>query len=144
MINELGNVNEQFLDVVARFGRGFCKVQQILLLFESQTFLKGYLSQLFLVGLISNQDGENFRGARGPHLMDPILQVLKSVTSCDRIADDSRMSPTVEDLGDRAERLLACCIPNLQFEHLVFNSDKEASKFNTDCHIMLFFEIILN
>jgi hypothetical protein len=40
------------------------------------------------------------------------------------------MSPSVKDFRDAFEVLLPGSVPDLQFEHFVFNSDHKRTKFN--------------
>ena len=45
--------------------------------------------------------------------------------------------PTIIGPGDGSKRLLACSVPNLQFDLLVLDVHIPRTKFNTDCCIML-------
>ena len=53
------------------------------------------------------------------------------------------MCSPVEDFSDRAERLLACCVPDLQLEVALLDLDTAGAEIDPDCHIMLSIKLIL-
>ena len=53
------------------------------------------------------------------------------------------MCSSVEDFSDRAERLLACCVPDLQLEVALLDLDTAGAEIDPDCHIMLSIKLIL-
>lgn len=54
------------------------------------------------------------------------------------------MGATVEDLGDRAEGLLAGRVPDLQLEDLVLHADQVGAELHPHSHIVIFLELVLN
>lgn len=53
------------------------------------------------------------------------------------------MSSPVEDFSDRAERFLACCIPDLQLEETFLDFNAAGSEIDSHCHIMLGVKLVL-
>ena len=69
---------------------------------------------------------------------------MESIIFIDIVAEKYCVSPPVEDLGDRLERLLPCCVPDLQFHGFVLDSYHKRAKLNSDSHFMLLLEFILS
>ncbi len=54
------------------------------------------------------------------------------------------MSTTVKYSGDRAERLLSCCVPNLKLHYFVSNIHYKCTKLHSDCHLVLNLKVIVH
>ena len=101
-----------------------------------------YFAELFPILLVTNKNDNNFRFTLSHHLLKPLFQVQKCIQTRNVICQNHAMSSFVENLSDRFERLLACCIPNLKFEDLLLKLYHQRTEFHSYCHLMIFLELI--
>ena len=54
------------------------------------------------------------------------------------------MGSSVEDASNRPKRLLACSIPDLQFNNLLIDCENEWTELHTNSDLMLYLELIVH
>ena len=59
------------------------------------------------------------------------------------VRQQHRMSSSVEDLCDRLEALLSCCVPNLQLEGQVLHTNQKGTELYADRNFMILCELIV-
>ena len=108
------------------------------------------LSLIFHLAFVSNQVDAHVLACMLPDLVKPIRQVGKCLLICYVIGKENRMSPTVEDARHRLEGFLSrllynswYCIPNLQLDGLIIDSDHLCSKLHTNRHLMFLAEAMI-
>lgn len=72
----------------------------------------------------------------------PFSQIDESVSLCNVISQDYTVGPFVENPRDRLEVFLPCSVPNLELKVELVELDDERAKFDSNCDLMLKFEII--
>lgn len=77
MIDQLRQVYKHSIYILSTFRRCLFKVQKFLFSGESETLLKGDLSDVCHVCLVADDHGEDLGGAGGLDLVKPVKQVVK-------------------------------------------------------------------
>lgn len=76
-------------------------------------------------------------------LLHPILNILETLSLIYRIGEHDSHSPSIVSLRNGFELLLACCVPNLQTNLILANSDGLDLEVNADGRKVRRHEIIL-
>ena len=100
-------------DVLAVLGTSLHKLEPVLLC-QVGALLLGHFSFLLQVALGAHQDHVGIGVADFPDLLDPGLNVRKTVGVGDGIGEDNAMRTLVEGLGDVPEPLLAGSVPDVE------------------------------
>ena len=95
------------------------------------------LLERFQVSLATQQVEEDLLSGMLSNIVKPRSQVRKCVLSREIKTEEHYVRSLVEDASDRAERFLACRIPNLQLYNLLVQLDNKVTEFNSDGDLML-------
>jgi len=113
VVEELGRAKEQFFNVLARLGRRLAKVLDVVLALEIQScFLRDFSLRLEVL-LVAHEEDHHVGVALLVDFVKPRTQVIERLPIIDRVAKDHCVGGSVEDFGDRTERLLAGGVPDL-------------------------------
>lgn len=93
--------------------------------------------------LVSNHENHDVWVTLVLDLLQPRLKILEGLTIVDGVAKKNRVRCPVEDLCDRAERLLACRVPDLQLEESVLDFDAARSEVDADSDVVFSIEDVL-
>lgn len=116
-----------------------------ILLFEFKCLFKSDLSLSGAqIRLIADEEDLHVGGAGVADLLQPLGEALEAVPPAHRVRQDGGMRAPIEDLGDGAERLLACGVPDLQLEYLVLDTDEVGAKLHSHRHVMVLLELVLH
>lgn len=116
-VEHLCRHHESLSHIEVSLGRGLNEVLDVVILAESLALLGGDLPLCVPIGLVAHQDDNSIGLALGTYLIEPVCQVLEALHACYRVGKEHGMSAAVENLGNRLERLLSGCVPDLELEH---------------------------
>ena len=143
LVEELGRIKEELVDIVARLGRSFDPVLDPVLLLELESLLAGHLTTRLEIELISNHEDDYIGIALVLDLLDPHLQMLKRVPLVNWVTQDDGISGSVENLSNGPEVLLTGRVPNLKLQHTVFHLVEARSEVDPNRDIVVCVELVL-
>ena len=77
-------------------------------------------------------------------LLQPVLHVVEGLLPGNVVAQEDAVGASVEDPGDRAERLLARSVPDLQLHDLAVQPDHEGAEFDADSNLVFELELVIH
>jgi len=104
---------KHFLDIEASDRAGLKVLFYVVLVAKSACSFLVNFSQIHQIRLASNQIDQNVGRGVSPNIVQPGAQVVESVFSCQIKAKENDVGSFVKDASDRAEGLLASCVPDL-------------------------------
>lgn len=144
-VDELRTIQEESVDVVARFGWSLSEVQNVVFPLEFKGFFRGYLAlHRVQIRLVTNEEYLHIGWARVLDLFQPVDQAFERVSAAHRVSKNCGMGSSVEDLSDTAERFLSSCVPDLQLQYLILDANQVWTELDPHCDIMVFLEFILD
>ncbi len=78
------------------------------------------------------------------NLFQPVLHIVEGLLTGNVVTKEHAVRASVEDPGDRTERLLARSVPDLQLHDLAVELDHEGAEFDANRHLVLQLELVVH
>jgi len=91
----------------------------------------------FKVGFVANEHDDHIDVCVGTRFLKPTGEVVESVTSGDVVDKKRTTSTSIVGPRDRSERLLPCCVPDLELNLFVLNIDETCAEFHSNGQVMV-------
>jgi hypothetical protein len=143
LVEELGRIEEELVDIIARLGRSFDPVLDPVLLLELEGLFSGHLTLRLQIKLVSHHEDDYIGIALVLNLLDPHLQMLKSGPLVNRVTQNDGICGSVENLGNGPEVFLAGRVPNLELEHAVLHLVETRAEVDPNRDVVVRIELVL-